>query len=1120
MALYIGKKVGTPTVIKEIEIGGGETVGGSGSFDLELETVSGRIKEKSIIGSGSTESNNIIVTSNDDRLQEIDIEIQPNYDIKSNEDYVVGFTDDVLFYDCIKENPTDLVNIHPLEITFPNGAVYSHKYNKQINYKSKTVYFYDYTDNFDYPNIGYEDDGSEVLMNMYAIYNDATCEIVLLNRIMTPSDVPSGFTDYMLIKQITIPAHTPFHAEIVQQPWTNPILTSNGTMGGDSPACDAYYTYSSSYNPYRAFDNSTSTDWRSDYSDNTWITYYTPTPIYITSVVFSFYSTAAAGRIEGSNDNSSWVTIGSFTGNTSSTLTVECSTTTPYKYIRFYRTSTYSGSGGRIYDMKINGYTLGSKWYSKTLLTHIINNGQNNPESFINGSYYSSSSKLVECSSQPLITTNMYEDGCLFKYDDTGYGDLNTKSYVVKNVDSDVYKIAITDKTIAELQGDETIDYAEEVGNFVLPSHYNFDYDGGEPTPNFNIYGESLTETDGVYSGFTASNYLRIIDEFNPGDKPWELMTKVTTGSNMKASEYWFGSENGDNGLLIAFQSGYLCWYLSSNGSSWDIASYQGRYNATSSTTTYLVRASYDLATYKLEVSTNNGETWTTVSTINSTLKISPCYLFIGSAWDKSSSYLDGSIDLNETYIKVDGKYWWTAYSLPFTLKDQFQSSCNFLRNDEPNKFNIIANESIGIQPKEQNFTVVGTLTDNDGVFSGFTSNSYIKMKNEIPSGNKEIVFKMNIGNDVSTLQNIFSSFDTNKNSNIYIQSGKLSYWTTSGYGSYSVSSNTGYWMHIIVSNNTTNLYILTDNNYTHESLPTTGWTTITSISGDAFGNNLMCFGCDGGGSYPFLGSIELNESYIKVNDELWWKGYIGNYFYNNTSIAPYTLVDDKLVGCLVNYEDNGSANILKAYKVTYTDNNVGVVLSNDESFTVENMDTKTYLADIVIPRHNLFTYGEKTVQTPWENPKLTANGTVGGTSNACQSSGYYDTSYYPYRAFDKNTNEQWHSNGNKPQWITYYTPTAIYVDTIKILLSSYNPFFFEIHGSNNNTDWDILVDDMNKNNTSGQTIEIPVNSENPYKYIRLLNKKGYNSSYTTVNEMYIYGHTINSENGWIRVGE
>jgi hypothetical protein len=487
---------------------------------------------------------------------------------------------------------------------------------------------------------------------------------------------------------------------------------------------------------------------------------------------------------------------------------------------------------------------------------------------------------------------------------------------------------------------------------------------------------------------------------------------------------------------------------------------------------------------------------------------------------------------MKESYININGENWWSGYDSQFQLKDQFQSSCNFVSNDEPNKFNIIANESIGIQPKEQKFTVVGTLTNNDGVFSGFSKNNYIQIPQIItttptkyecvlcvktPSSWNSSLEAEAIGLNALDYDFWMLRFETGYNSTI---AGALTFstkassnsWSTT-MGSHGLLPNTKYYIKISWNGTKWTVAYSTNNiSYTTTITHTASWPS-NSSSFYCLGNSINSWS----GNCPFRGSIDLNESYIKVNDELWWKGYIGNDFYNNTSIAPYTLVNNVLVGCLVNYEDNGSANILKAYKVSYTDDSVGVVLSTDDTFTLENMGEKTYLADVVIPNHKLFTYGEKTVKKDWKNSKLTTNGTMGGTSNACQASGYYSSSYYPYYAFDETTN-YWHSNNTKPQWITYYTPTEVYVDTIKITLSDYNPMFFEIQGSNNNTTWTTLVDDLNKINTSGKTLEIPVNSENPYKYIRLVNKKGYNSTYTTIREMVIYGHTLNSENGWIPV--
>ena len=291
-----------------------------------------------------------------------------------------------------------------------------------------------------------------------------------------------------------------------------------------------------------------------------------------------------------------------------------------------------------------------------------------------------------------------------------------------------------------------------------------------------------------------------------------------------------------------------------------------------------------------------------------------------------------------------------------------------------------------------------------------------------------------------------------------------------------------------------------------------TNYTQLLSYNGNQMYQNSsykLCIGNDLYGSssqLPFLGEIDLKETYIKIGNSYFWRGFGEN---------------DVLLGCLVNYTDDGSANTIKAYKVDFSSGDNRVILTNDVSFILDGMVSKTFLADIVIPEHKLFTYGQKTTEVSWTRPNLTSNGTMGGSSNACAASSYYSSSYYPYYAFYSSTSNTWQSNsGNYPHWITYYTPTAVYIDKISILLSSYNQMFYEIQGSNNNSTWTTLVDDLNKVNSSGSTIEIPVNSANAYKYIRFYGKKGYNPSYMSANKIYIYGHTIKTENGWISVSE
>lgn len=132
-----------------------------------------------------------------------------------------------------------------------------------------------------------------------------------------------------------------------------PTLTANGTMGGDSPACAASST-EGSYYAWKAFDKNASTYWGSSSSAvPDWLTFYNPKALLVTQVDFVFTSEYyAAGTIQGSNDNKQWDDIGSFSANTSTALSVTCTTDTPYKYIRAYFTAV-GNPWGKVISMDI-----------------------------------------------------------------------------------------------------------------------------------------------------------------------------------------------------------------------------------------------------------------------------------------------------------------------------------------------------------------------------------------------------------------------------------------------------------------------------------------------------------------------------------------------------------------------------------------------------------------------------------------------------------------------------------------------------------------------------------------------------------------------------------------------
>ncbi len=144
---------------------------------------------------------------------------------------------------------------------------------------------------------------------------------------------------------------------IVEKDFVQPVISSNGTMGGNVFACESS---TGTNNAYKALDNSTSTQWQSasNYSNTAqWLTFYNPFPINVTKVICTTpKNTSSEGwnyqwqlkdaTLQGSNDNVNWVDLGSVTGvGKVATATIEANNNMKfYKYHRIYasKTNAYS----------------------------------------------------------------------------------------------------------------------------------------------------------------------------------------------------------------------------------------------------------------------------------------------------------------------------------------------------------------------------------------------------------------------------------------------------------------------------------------------------------------------------------------------------------------------------------------------------------------------------------------------------------------------------------------------------------------------------------------------------------------------------------------------------------
>lgn len=203
---------------------------------------------------------------------------------------------------------------------------------------------------------------------------------------------------------------------------------------------------------------------------------------------------------------------------------------------------------------------------------------------------------------------------------------------------------------------------------------------------NVNIVG-SLTNDNGVLSGFAGGVYATIKEVPYSTADSIEILLKTTTGTLDTSNYKCFYSPviSDKRGVNIHINpSNQIVLYVSSNdGSSWDIANAVAGTTILQSNTQYYFKYVYTGTNHILYMSTTGafaGEETTEVNVTNSG-KPSNSAVSLGlQAWspNQNNYYWRGSIDLNESYININGERWWsgkTEIRAGFLTEDEWQQS-------------------------------------------------------------------------------------------------------------------------------------------------------------------------------------------------------------------------------------------------------------------------------------------------------------------------------------------------------------------------------------------------------------------------------------------------------------
>lgn len=197
--------------------------------------------------------------------------------------------------------------------------------------------------------------------------------------------------------------------------------------------------------------------------------------------------------------------------------------------------------------------------------------------------------------------------------------------------------------------------------------------------PNYNINGTSITVNDeGIASGFASGNLLTTNKNITLGNNTWEFKTKFRLTAN-----------NADTRILgnyhfsptIGLSNNKFAIWLSSNGTSWDLVSGEPPTGTVTlqNNTDYYVKFGWNKTQYYVQYSIDDVSyitDWTLASTTPITEVDSPFLLPLGSNFDTMCPLI-GTMDLKETYIKVNDKIVWDCTSTETTIS----FSDNFTRN-------------------------------------------------------------------------------------------------------------------------------------------------------------------------------------------------------------------------------------------------------------------------------------------------------------------------------------------------------------------------------------------------------------------------------------------------------
>ena len=338
----------------------------------------------------------------------------------------------------------------------------------------------------------------------------------------------------------------------------------------------------------------------------------------------------------------------------------------------------------------------------------------------------------------------------------------------------------------------------------------------------------SLTENDGVFSGFSTSNYLKTQQVFSPQDKSWEMVFRFTI--NSVSGDKSIVSLAGNNAFSLFQNNSAIQVFISSNGTSWNIVNSIIFY--ATANTTYTVKIKFTGNEYIIYSLENNE--WVVKETVSSSAQIYGGLPFAFGVARTYANPFSGSIDLNNSYIKLGS----TKYNLQAVV----------------------------------GYTIVGRPTITDGVASGFSASDYLTFPTILSKYSSDDINRVEMGIKITTGNSVgLSGLIVNSN---YYYNGLLIGGNTKPSFYFNLGGVDNAVSDVVLQPNTEYTIIgILDKKTNSIKISVNGIVNTNTANYFTFSNNQATGIGYGYRTGAFEGSIDLKSTYIKVNNKLYFNG-------------------------------------------------------------------------------------------------------------------------------------------------------------------------------------------------------------------------------------------------------